>query len=251
MSAENLNRRLLLVALPKSHDLSGSRTAAIRPSSLLPDRSSPPLVRSSPVPIIKPSSIFPPRPIKPIPERKLTTDDRLQTLPNGLTATLSSQQLFIECDGSCIDNGYSTARASIGVNFGRASPYNIAEYVPRSLPQTNQVAELWAAIQAVKKGRVLVRTGHLRGLIIATDSQYVYEGITNWIWNWRRNGFLDFHGKPVKNAGLFRELHGLVEGMEGEGGVVHFVKIRGEINKRADRLATSMHKRNLSHRKGR
>ena len=43
-------------------------------------------------------------------------------------------------------------------------------------------------------------------VLLVTDSQYVRKGITEWIVNWKRNGWRTAAKKPVKNADLWREL---------------------------------------------
>ncbi len=43
-----------------------------------------------------------------------------------------------------------------------------------------------------------------------TDSQYVKNGITQWIHNWKRNGWRTANKQPVKNADLWRRLDKLV-----------------------------------------
>ncbi|MCU7926146.1 MAG: ribonuclease HI [Candidatus Thiodiazotropha sp. (ex Dulcina madagascariensis)] len=65
---------------------------------------------------------------------------------------------------------------------------------------TNNRMELMAVIRALqslkKKSRVRV----------TTDSQYVKNGITQWIHNWKRNGWKTAAKKPVKNADLWQAL---------------------------------------------
>ena len=39
-----------------------------------------------------------------------------------------------------------------------------------------------------------------------TDSQYVRQGVTGWIENWKRNGWRTADKKPVKNEDLWRRL---------------------------------------------
>ncbi len=39
-----------------------------------------------------------------------------------------------------------------------------------------------------------------------TDSQYVKNGITSWIYGWKRNGWKTADKKPVKNAELWQQL---------------------------------------------
>ena len=46
---------------------------------------------------------------------------------------------------------------------------------------------------------------------IITDSQYVKNGINNWIVNWKNNGWRTAAKKPVKNKDLWQELDDLVE----------------------------------------
>ncbi|EGW53809.1 ribonuclease HI [Candidatus Endoriftia persephone] len=65
---------------------------------------------------------------------------------------------------------------------------------------TNNRMELMAVIQAL---RALKRASRAR---VTTDSQYVKNGITQWIHNWKRNGWKTAAKKPVKNADLWREL---------------------------------------------
>ena len=41
---------------------------------------------------------------------------------------------------------------------------------------------------------------------LTTDSQYVRKGITEWMTNWKRNGWKTAAKKPVKNAELWQSL---------------------------------------------
>ena len=41
---------------------------------------------------------------------------------------------------------------------------------------------------------------------LTTDSQYVRQGITQWIHGWKRNGWLTAQRKPVKNQSLWQRL---------------------------------------------
>lgn len=65
---------------------------------------------------------------------------------------------------------------------------------------TNNRMELMAVIQAL---RALTRKSRVR---ITTDSQYVKNGITQWIHGWKRNGWKTAARQPVKNADLWRAL---------------------------------------------
>ena len=41
---------------------------------------------------------------------------------------------------------------------------------------------------------------------LTTDSQYVRNGITQWISNWKRNGWKNASKQPVKNVDLWQRL---------------------------------------------
>lgn len=65
---------------------------------------------------------------------------------------------------------------------------------------TNNRMELLGAIQALK---------HLKSsceVELFTDSTYVRQGITQWIHNWKKNGWKTAAKKPVKNADLWQDL---------------------------------------------
>lgn len=65
---------------------------------------------------------------------------------------------------------------------------------------TNNRMELTAAIEGLK---ALNRTC---AVTLVTDSQYVKNGITQWLVGWKRNGWLTSDRKPVKNQDLWRAL---------------------------------------------
>ncbi|MCW8889256.1 MAG: ribonuclease HI, partial [Sedimenticola sp.] len=69
---------------------------------------------------------------------------------------------------------------------------------------TNNRMELLAVISALE---VLTRTSQVQ---VTTDSKYVQQGITEWIKNWKRNGWKTAAKKPVKNSDLWQRLDQLV-----------------------------------------
>ena len=70
---------------------------------------------------------------------------------------------------------------------------------------TNNQMELTATIQALK---IIEKPSNI-GLY--TDSQYVKNGITNWIFNWKKNGWKTANKKPVANKDLWIELDKYVD----------------------------------------
>lgn len=65
---------------------------------------------------------------------------------------------------------------------------------------TNNRMELMAAIVALES---LTRPVTVK---LYTDSQYVKDGITQWIAGWKKNGWKTAARKPVKNEDLWRRL---------------------------------------------
>jgi ribonuclease HI len=65
---------------------------------------------------------------------------------------------------------------------------------------TNNRMELLAAIRALE---ALKRPCHVD---LYTDSVYVRDGITKWIFGWQKNGWRTAARQPVKNAELWQEL---------------------------------------------
>lgn len=69
-----------------------------------------------------------------------------------------------------------------------------------SINTTNNKMEILAAIEALK---ALKKPCKIK---LYTDSIYLQKGITEWIYNWQRNGWRKSDNKPVKNAELWQNL---------------------------------------------
>jgi ribonuclease HI len=95
---------------------------------------------------------------------------------------------------------------------------------------TNNRMELTAVIEALS---ALKRSCEVT---IHTDSEYVRKGITEWIHNWKRRGWMTADRKPVKNAELWQKLDALAQSHR-----VHWRWVKGHSgdpgNERADALA--------------
>ena len=73
---------------------------------------------------------------------------------------------------------------------------------------TNNRMELTAVIRALQ---ALKRPSAVQ---IHTDSQYVQKGISEWIHNWKRRGWLTANKQPVKNVDLWQMLDELASAHE-------------------------------------
>lgn len=70
---------------------------------------------------------------------------------------------------------------------------------------TNNRMELMAVINGLSK------LNRFCNVIISTDSQYVKNGMEEWIHNWKKNGWKGSNKKPVKNVDLWQRLDTLVQ----------------------------------------
>ncbi len=97
---------------------------------------------------------------------------------------------------------------------------------------TNNRMELMAVIAGLE---VLTRATQVQ---VTTDSQYVRNGMTQWIQGWLRNGWKTAAKKPVQNADLWQRLLDAAKPHEIEW---HWVRgHQGHIeNERADSLANA------------
>ena len=101
----------------------------------------------------------------------------------------------IYTDGSCIGNPGQGGWAAIILDEGKKSEIKGSEN-----NTTNNQMELLAPIKALKeipKGSTVE---------IFTDSKYVKSGITEWIHNWKKNGWKTANKKEVSNKDLWTEL---------------------------------------------
>ncbi|MBI6629250.1 ribonuclease HI [Pontibaca salina] len=109
-------------------------------------------------------------------------------------------ELFAYTDGACSGNpgpgGWGVLMRA--VQDGRVAKER--ELKGGEPDSTNNRMELLAAINALE---TLARPSTIT---VVTDSQYVKNGVTNWIHGWKRNGWKTAAKKPVKNAELWQRL---------------------------------------------
>ena len=101
----------------------------------------------------------------------------------------------IYTDGSCLGNPGNGGWAAIIISNGKKIQIKENKKIT-----TNNQMELLAPIQALKK---ISKDSKVQ---IFTDSKYVKSGITEWIHNWKKNGWKTANKKNVKNIELWTEL---------------------------------------------
>ena len=136
---------------------------------------------------------------------------------------MSEVEIFT--DGACRGNPGPGGWAALLRSQGMEKMFSGAE--PET---TNNQMELMAAIQGLE---ALKRTS---SVALTTDSQYVRQGITQWIHGWKRNGWKTSQKQPVKNKELWQRLDAAVESHDVQW---HWVKGHSghEENERVDQAA--------------
>lgn len=109
------------------------------------------------------------------------------------------KKIEIYTDGSCLGNPGPGGYAAVMIfSQHRKEIYQGYKHT------TNNRMELLAAIAALE---TLNETCEVE---LTTDSQYVKNGINQWIINWRKNGWRTADKKAVKNVDLWKRLDSAV-----------------------------------------
>ena len=109
--------------------------------------------------------------------------------------TKNSNLVQIFTDGACKGNPGPGGWGAI-MKYGD----HVKELNGYSAETTNNIMELTAVIEALKS---LTRPCNI---ILTTDSNYVKNGITEWIHSWKKKGWKTANKKPVKNKEYWQQL---------------------------------------------
>ena len=115
-------------------------------------------------------------------------------------------------DGSTDRNGSEDSTGGMGVWFGPGDDRNIAaayEDADRYGPPTNQKCELLAIALALESSD--------HAVCIVTDSKYAIGCLVDWLPGWKRRGWKNSQGKPVKNREIIERA---AEAMDRTGSVI-------------------------------
>jgi len=136
-----------------------------------------------------------------------------------------SKEVVIYADGACKGNPGVGGWGAVLEYDGRTR-----ELFGGEANTTNNRMELTAVIRALE---ALTRPCRVK---LHTDSQYVQQGITAWIHDWKKRGWKTADRKPVKNEDLWRRLDELALPHE-----IEWIWVRGHAghdgNEYADMLA--------------
>jgi ribonuclease HI len=139
-------------------------------------------------------------------------------------------ELYAYTDGACSGNPGPGGWGVLMVAKKGSSVIKTRDLSGGTVETTNNQMELTAAIMALE---ALEKPSKIT---IVTDSSYVKDGITKWIFAWKRNGWKTAAKKSVKNEELWKRLENATQ--------IHDVSwewIKGHAghleNERADELA--------------
>lgn len=138
-----------------------------------------------------------------------------------------TDKVEIYTDGACSGN------PGIG-GWGAYLKYkdNVKELSGSDENTTNNRMELVAAIEGLK---ILKKRSEVN---LYTDSVYLKDGITKWIFNWQKNNWKNANKKDVKNKDLWIQLLEVVNKHD-----INWIWVKGHEgnigNEIADNLATS------------
>lgn len=135
------------------------------------------------------------------------------------------KKIAIYTDGSCLGNpgpgGYGVVMKYNSHTKELSKGYQLT---------TNNRMEMMAAVAALKSLKEPCE------IHLTTDSQYLRQGINQWIHNWRKNGWRTSDRKPVKNVDLWQQLDQLSQKHK-----IHWHWVKGHSghteNERCDELA--------------
>ena len=111
-----------------------------------------------------------------------------------------AKKIEIFTDGSCLGNPGPGGYAAI-LKYKQTEKILSNGYYKT----TNNRMELLAAIVALEQLKEACEVQ------LYSDSQYLRNGITNWIHGWKKNGWKTANKQPVKNVDLWQRLDELVK----------------------------------------
>lgn len=117
---------------------------------------------------------------------------------------------YVYTDGACVHNGRSNASAGAGVFFGVEDSRNVSVPVERVYQQTNNVAEVYAILQACKLILKELDRHPNEKYVIVSDSNYAIQYATHWGAKQSRMGWR----KDIANKPLLKELYAITSSVK-------------------------------------
>lgn len=150
--------------------------------------------------------------------------------------TLLRDHILIFSDGACSGNPGPGGWGAVVV-----TPDGIVrEFGGQGADTTNNRMEMSAVLNALKAIQ-----DDSRPVLFFTDSTYVIRGLTQWIWGWRKRGWVNAEGQTVLNRDLWEELDRVARARGKDN--IRWEWVRGHRgvpgNERCDEIAVGMTQR--------
>lgn len=150
---------------------------------------------------------------------------------------MKKNEIIIYTDGSSLGNpGPGGWGAVVILNDGK-----VIELGARDKDTTNNRMELAGAIEALKE--IQKRKPKAKKILVHTDSNYVLNGITMWIYAWVKNGWITKTKEQVLNRDLWEELYKIENNLKYKY-EISWQKVSGHagvhLNERCDKIATEL-----------
>jgi ribonuclease HI len=149
---------------------------------------------------------------------------------------IAPSSILIFTDGACTGNPGPGGWGSI-VSLPNGTVHELGDGVRQT---TNNRMEMAAAIHAL----AMLDNLEPCTIVLYTDSTYLIQGITKWIWGWRANGWRNKEGQEVKNREHWEELLRHVTRLKPA--TIEWKYVRGHSgfpgNERCDQIAVSFAK---------
>ncbi|KAB8292302.1 hypothetical protein EYC80_008044 [Monilinia laxa] len=142
------------------------------------------------------------------------------TVEENAQGSVKKDTIRVWTDGSSRGNGKAGAVAGYGVFFGDGDERNISARL-EGKPQTNQRAELTAALRALE---IVPLDKHIE---IITDSNYTINCATLWYKSWEKNGWKTSTGKDVMNEDLVKSIRERIESRKANGVQTNMTWVKG------------------------
>ena len=129
---------------------------------------------------------------------------------------MTKDDIIIYTDGGCRGNPGLGAWAAILISEKHNLRLEIGESEDST---TNNRMEMNAAIKALE------RLKHSHNIKLYSDSAYLINGMTKWIYSWQKNNWIKSDKKPVENKEYWLKLIELSKKHN-----IEFIKVKGHSN---------------------
>jgi len=156
---------------------------------------------------------------------------------------MKKNEIIIYTDGSSLGNpGPAGWGAVVLYPDGK-----VIELGGRETESTNNRMEMKGAIEALKE--ISKKKPVAKRILVHTDSSYLLNGITMWVYGWQKNNWMTKTKEPVLNKDLWEELFKLEFSLKMKY-EIEWVKVSGHsgvyLNERCDAIATSFSANNTT-----